>query len=166
MDWRDVSTQVLALPLLMSLAIGAFELTSPHIAHAQVASIETSSEAKAHWQESYRKLRREAARLRQLVDRETTAYAEANRRNYRRGTVRHVHRKAALEAQQELAVVEAKLARFSDDAIKQGALPGWLYEVEDEPVEIPDGNLDPDASDAEDDTAGRNPIYLDDDDDN
>ena len=38
------------------------------------------------------------------------------------------------EAEKELARVEEELSTLADDARRAGALPGWLYEVEMEPV--------------------------------
>jgi len=125
---------------------------------------------KTHWQNRYRNLLLDAARLRAAVERETELYADANRRNYRRGSKRHTHHEAAKVAEQELVKVEAALATIEDDARRAGALPGWFYEVE---FEMENGELRPEiAAGPEQESQqkreqeqddGRNPLYADED---
>ena len=137
-------------------------------AHAQAGSDEDVASEKAYWQERYRTLRSEAARLRQEVESAKEGYAAANRRNYRRGAVRHEYREKMLEAEKELARVERELAALPDEARRSGALPGWLYEVEAEPVVVPkkasgaNGDRDDQDTDDEDDDGEENPLYRDD----
>ena len=85
---------------------------------------------KEFWQARYTKLLDDADMLRETIERERELYADANRRNYRRGNKRHRHRTAMLEAEAKLEVVERELAALPDEARRAGALPGWLYEVE------------------------------------
>ena len=87
---------------------------------------------KDFWQTRYRTLFDRADTLRETIAIETELYADANRRNYRRGTKRHIHRVAAEEARAELAEVERELSTLPDEARRQGALPGWFYEVEED----------------------------------
>ena len=151
------------IPLLFSLMAFGFEIATAATAQAQLQPDADPVEQKAYWQNRYRDLRSEAARLRREFERERELYADANRRNYRRGPVRHEHREKAAKAEQDLARVEAELAGFSEEARRKGALPGWLYEVEDEPIEITDSPPEPEAPAelAEDeDDGGRNPLYL------
>lgn len=113
-----------ALCALGTLLLGTMAL--PAIA-------ETDPEAaaeKAYWQKRYASLLDEAEVLRETVERERELYADANRRNYRRGDKRHRHRKAMLEAAARLEVVERELEALPDEARRAGALPGWLREVE------------------------------------
>ena len=114
-------------------------------------------EKKAYWQTRYRELLSDQRELRALVAQERELYADANRRNYRRGKKRHVHRDAMLEAQAELAEVEQKLSTIEDDARRAGALPGWLYEVE---IELEESARRP-AIAAGPGDEGRNPLYRD-----
>ncbi len=111
------------------------------------------------WQSRYRKLLADADALRAKIALETELYADANRRNYRRGKKRHVHRKALEKARAELERVEAELATIEDDGRRAGALPGWFYEVE---AEFEDAARRPaiGAGPDEDRDAGRNPLYL------
>lgn len=159
------SRQSLILPLLLGILVCGSELPAPSPARAQPDAWADPAEKKLYWQDLYRTLRTEAARLRRDIQIEETAYAAANRRNYRRGTARHVHRLRAAELQHELDKVERELAGFDEKARTSGALPGWLYEVEDEPIVISDyvppsdDNDDNVADTDEDATAGRNPLY-------
>lgn len=111
---------------------------------------------KVYWQNRYRSLLEDAARLRAEVERERELYADANRRNYRRGRKRHVHREAMQAAAERLAEVEAQLATIEDEARRAGALPGWLYEVEAE-LEDADGRAGVATGPGDE---GRNPLYL------
>lgn len=117
---------------------------------------------KQYWQGRYRQLLESADRLRAEVERETELYADANRRNYRRGKKRHIHRVAAEEAREALARVEQELATIEDDARRAGALPGWLYEVEMERADL--AKRPDDEQRSEDPTAGRNPRFVEPDD--
>jgi hypothetical protein len=107
-------------------------------------------------QQDYRDLITKADRLRDVIERERELYADANRRNYRRGKKRHVHLDAVELATRELAEVEAQLATFADDARRAGAPPGWLNEVE---MELEDADRLPAIGTGPGD-GGRNPIYL------
>ncbi len=110
---------------------------------------------KTYWQNRYRNLLAEASELRATIEVERELYADANRRNYRRGRKRIVHREKAQKARVELATVEAALATIEDDGRRAGALPGWFYEVE---FEIEGAKRRPAVSvgPGED---GRNPLY-------
>jgi hypothetical protein len=110
----------------------------------------------ASWQTRYRELVAEARSLRETVERERELYADANRRNYRRGQKRHVHREAGARAGAALAEVEAQLATIEDDARRAGVPRGWLNQVEME-REDEDGPPTVSAGPGED---GRNPLYL------
>lgn len=143
----------LALPVTLALAacLGASTLAMlPDAAQAE------SEGKKAYWQDRYRNLLRRKAELRSQIETERALYAAANRRNYRRGPVRHEHLEKVREAEKELATVEAALETFVDDARRDGALPGWLYEVEEEQLVRTGGS---DSEDV-DDRGGRNPKFL------
>lgn len=151
----------------LACAIALLALVAAPVAAGADASTDPDLRAmKTHWQSRYRNLLLDAARLRTIVERETELYADANRRNYRRGTKRHTHREAAAVAAQELVKVEAELATIEDDARRAGALPGWLYEVE---FEMENGELrpeiaaGPDSEREQEPDDGRNPLYADED---
>lgn len=109
-----------------------------------------------YWESRYRELVADVARLRGVVERERELYADANRRNYRRGNKRHVHREAATKAAEELAKVEAQLATIEDDARRAGAPRGWLNQIE---IELEDAARHPAVSAGPGDD-GRNPAHL------
>jgi hypothetical protein len=113
------------------------------------------SEDWAHWQGRYRDLVGEAERLRGTIERERELYADANRRTYRRGTKRHVHRAAGAKAAEALAKVEAQLATIEDEARRAGVSRGWLNQIE---MELDDGARHP-AVGAGPGDEGRNPLY-------
>ena len=136
----------------LALALAA----PPAIVSASTPDQNELSDSKAYWQERYRGLLTEAAELRVTIERETELYADANRRNYRRGKKRHVHRVAAEEAKAELARIEAELATIEDEGRRAGALPGWFYEVE---LELEEGVRRPPVAEGPGDD-GRNPLYL------
>ena len=118
-------------------------------------SLEQRSQ-KTYWQELYRGLLTRADALRAKVEVERELYADANRRNYRRGNKRHMHYEAMKEAASDLATVEAELSHIEDDGRRAGALPGWFYQVDLErkaAARRPASSLGPDDE-------GRNPLYL------
>jgi hypothetical protein len=122
---------------------------------AQANDAETRA-LKTFWQNKYRGLILRAAELRRTVSSERESYAEANRRNYRRGSKRHAHYDEMKKAASELATVEAELATIEDDGRRAGALPGWFYEVE---MELEDADRRPAISAGPDDE-GRNPLHF------
>lgn len=159
-----------AFALVVGVLLAAVSLW---LAGAEPASAQSNQDAqlqveKEKWQEKYRSLLRDAAQLRIEIEEQSELYADANRRNYRRGDKRHIHAEARDEAKKKLAIVEGELATIQDDGRRAGALPGWFYEVE---AEFEAEQLaSPAASDLDDDSAedgreGRNPLYLEDDED-
>jgi chromosome segregation ATPase len=150
--------------LLVACVLLLGEVTVSPLCWAQsgVTSDEELAAQKAYWQDRYRRLLQSAERLRQETSEARSAYAEANRRNYRRGGSRHVHRADLEKAEKELADVESQLAHIVDEARRAGALPGWLYEVEAETSSAPDEPAEQAPNAEEDETAGRNPLYLED----
>ncbi|MFK7896701.1 MAG: hypothetical protein AB8G23_12745 [Myxococcota bacterium] len=122
---------VSALFLALALVAGAAVLPATAQTPAARATAEASG-PKDYWQERYRDLVNRAKKLRQEIEKERELYADANRRNYRRGDKRHRHRLKLVEAEEKLNTVEAELATIKDDGRRAGALPGWFYEVEDE----------------------------------
>jgi len=135
----------------------AFAIVSaPALAWGEYGAEAELRAEKASLQGEYRDLVTRANRLRDVIERERELYADANRRNYRRGKSRHVHLEAVDVATKELGKVEAQLATFADDARRAGAPPGWLNEVE---MELEDEARLPEIAAGPGDE-GRNPIYL------
>jgi len=112
-----------------------------------------------HWQSRYRTLLSNRAILNDNIAKLTHDYGQAQRRNYPRGGAREALLLQAREAEQELEAVEREIESIFVEARQSEVPPGWLYEVEDEPIE----RSQPAAADpAEVDPDGRNPLYLDD----
>ena len=112
-----------------------------------------------HWQSRYRQLLSNRAILTDNIDRLTHDYAQAQRRNYPRGGAREALLLKAQEAEQDLESVERDIESIFVEARRADVPPGWLYEVEEEPIE----RSQPAAADTSDvDREGRNPLYLDD----
>lgn len=149
---------------LLGLSVVSFSrvLIRAEIAVAQSQSDGERDLQKEYWQRRYRSLLQEAERLRVKVAVAREAYAEANRRDYRRGKARHAQHEQMLEAESDLAEVQAKLDTIVDQGRRSGALPGWFYEVEDEWSSIPESVDDASGPAEADASDGRNPLYLDD----
>ena len=145
---------VLALRRAVLVGLGLL-LLAP--AAAAQSSPELDS-AKDYWQTRYRTLLERADSLRETIEVETELYADANRRNYRRGKKRHVHRVAAEEARAELAEVQLELSTIQEEGRRAGALPGWFYEVEQDRADVArNPALVPDPEDPDE---GRNPRFV------
>jgi len=155
---------MLALFVAWAVVLGGLASVDANPAHAQSAQDE--EKGKEYWQERYRGLLRRAAQARHDNTIAMESYKRAKRRNYPRGSARDRFLSQAEEAERELATVEKEIATFRSDARQQGALPGWLYEVEEEPFELAPAAAPP--SDTSDETRvdreGRNPLYFKDDD--
>lgn len=133
----------------------ALLLLAPGVSAQSDTELESEKE---YWQTRYRTLLERADALRETIAIETELYADANRRNYRRGQKRHVHRVAVEEARAELADVQNELSTIKEEGRRAGALPGWFYEVELDRAAIarnPDLAPEPDDRDE-----GRNPRFV------
>jgi hypothetical protein len=142
---------ILGLALGLALAVATATATGPAMAREPETSAKPS-----YWQDRYRDLVTKAERLRAEVERERELYADANRRNYRRGSKRHVHREAGAKAAEELARVEAQLATIEDDARRAGTPRGWLHQIE---MQLEDEARQPAVAAGPGDE-GRNPLHL------
>ncbi|MAG34187.1 MAG: hypothetical protein CL908_25185 [Deltaproteobacteria bacterium] len=134
---------------------------------ADSASAQTEQEVldqRTFWQDHYRRLLTNRAILKDNAARSRKYYSQAQRRNYPRGGARQQFLLDAENAEKELAVVEQEIAQIFVDARTQEIPPGWLYEVEDEPITIPAApDADAEAVEEAEDRAGRNPLYFKDD---
>jgi len=134
---------------------------------ARAETEEELMQKKQDWQDRYRQLRQDAKRLERNAAAARENYARAQRRNYPRGDALQQFLVQEQDAETELAKVKKELAGIFDEARRAGIPPGWLYEVEDEPVVVPapaaSANPSDDAADEDD---GRNPLYKQDDDAN
>ncbi len=159
-----------------TLAIGlASTLVIPFVAGSSVAktaaATELSSEdaelaKKAEWQDRYRTLRNNAARMRDNAIKLRRAYGLSQHANYPRGGARLQFKEQVLDTERKADDYAAQVAAFADEARQHQIPPGWIYEVDDEPVDL--GT--PAAADDDESTHeikapdGRNPLYFDNDD--
>ncbi len=131
-------------------------------AHAQFASEEETQAKRDEWQERYRWLLRDQARLKQNVANLERDYIMSQRRNYPRGANRERLIVEADVQRKELKGIETEIAGIYGEARVAGIPPGWLAEVEDEDLTVPAAAAVDDEPEV--DRAGRNPLYFDDDD--
>ncbi|MEE8163955.1 MAG: hypothetical protein V3T64_00150 [Myxococcota bacterium] len=157
---RSISTsRLLAACVTLAFAV-SLPIALPRPAEGK--PVDATQAMKDKWQADYRRLLQDADRLRRNARNARENYVHAQRRNYPRGGARQQMLIEAEEAERGLVEVEARIEQLRLDARRAGALPGWFYEVDDEPR----GMAQP-ASPAEttgpspDDRAGRNPLYLD-----
>ncbi len=157
-----VATLAIGLMSGVPVALSLSAIQVPD-AQAQLAEDDDHQNQKEYWQDRYRRLRQDAARLERNAERARKAYALAQRRNYPRGGARQKLFQQIEDAEAELESVRQEIAELPTEARRAGAMPGWLYEVEEEEVVIPEPAA-ADAIDADEteDRAGRNPLYFDD----
>jgi len=159
---RPVGAFAITTSLAIFLGATAVLLLSvPETASAQTQTEEEIQELRETWQNRYRTLLSDRARLTRNIAAAKENYARAHRRNYPRGGARQQFLIDADSAERELAATEREIAGIFTEARHENVPPGWLYQVEDEQIET----SQPAALDEseEQDRAGRNPIYFKDD---
>lgn len=159
-----------------TLAIGlAFALVIPFVAGSSVAengattalgTADAELAKKAEWQDRYRTLRNNAARMRDNATKLRRAYGLSQHSNYPRGGARLEFKQQVLDTERKADDYEAQVADFADEARKNQIPPGWIYEVDDEPVDLgtPAAADDDESTHAIKSPDGRNPLYFDGDD--
>ena len=166
---RSAATLGLAVGLLAS---GWTALVPPRaVAKTPEAASPASDNAddevaqKSEWQGRYRALRNNAVRMRENATKLRRAYGLAQHANYPRGGARERFKQQVLDTERKADQYEEELANFTDEARANGIPPGWLAEVDEEPIDhgIPAAVAD-DEEDA-DAREGRNPLYADEPDD-
>jgi hypothetical protein len=159
---RTVRSLAITTSLTIFLGATTVLLSSvPETASAQAQTEEEIQELRETWQNRYRALLSDRARLTRNIAAAKENYARAQRRNYPRGGARQQFLIDADSAEKELAATEQEIAGIFTEARHENVPSGWLYQVEDEPIET----SRPAALDESDeqDRAGRNPIYFKDD---
>ena len=148
----------------LGLALGLTALTALVALHPETAAAQTEEELQAkrdHWQERYRNLLQDRLRYSDNIEKSEKNYAQAQRRNYPRGGARDQFRIDAEDARKSLAQTEAAIESLFVEARQADVPPGWLYEIDDEEISY-EQPAAPDASEDDEDRAGRNPLYFDD----
>lgn len=150
---RRLPALLLSITLLFASAVGA----------------ETEDEIAAkrlQWQDRYRVLLQNQAILKQNIAKLRKNYAQAQRRNYPRGGAREAFRIKADEQEVQLGEIQRELENVFTEARAADVPPGWLYEVDEEPLDLSSapaakGALDRDSDDDSPEDDGRNPLYDD-----
>jgi hypothetical protein len=158
--------RTLVLVFAMAIVSHGIDLPIFSAATAQAApsSPPTAEEQKKEWQDRYRDLLRNAARLERnaLASREN--YARAQRRNYPRGGARQQFIVDAELAEKQLVAFKAEIEGILDEARHAAIPPNWIHEVDEENFSYaPPASTTTEAGDEvadEDDREGRNPLYL------
>lgn len=148
-----------ALLVVFALSTAAV-LFAESDAQAQFATEEETQAKRDEWQERYRWLLRDQARLKQNVANLEHDYIASQRRNYPRGENRERLVREAEAQRKLLAEIETELEGIYAEARAAGIPPGWLSEVEDEDLTVPAAPATSDSSEV--DREGRNPLYFDD----
>jgi hypothetical protein len=161
--------RTLVLILAMAIVSHGIELPIFSAATAQAApsSPPTAEEQKKEWQDRYRDLLQNAARLERnaLASREN--YARAQRRNYPRGGAREQFIVDAELAEKQLVTVKTEIEGILDEARHAAIPPNWINEVDEENFSYAPPASTTEAGDEvadEDDREGRNPLYFKDED--
>jgi hypothetical protein len=161
---------VSTLGLAILLCLIGLPILTPSSAQAQTGAQPTLEEQKAEWQDRYRSLLQNQARLHHNAQMARENYARAQRRNYPRGGARQQFLIDAEDAEKELVTVKEEIAQISLDARHASIPQNWFYAVEEEPLTFgpPAASATNNGSnaDAEEDRAGRNPLYFEDEDNN
>jgi len=136
---------------------------------ALVAGADTEEELRAkrdHWQQKYRALRYNKASHIENAARMKYAHEQSQLSNYPRGGERERLLDEWRSYLRKAEEVQEDIDSIWDEARAAGVPPGWLYEVEDEPIVLKNEEAGPaPASPGEDEDDGRNPLYRDFDDD-
>ena len=131
-------------------------------AAAQASADEAEGAKKVEWQDRYRVLRNNSVRMRDNATKLRRAYSLSQHSNYPRGGARERFKQQVLDTEKKADQFEAQLAQFTEEARQNQIPPGWIYAVDDEPVDP--GT--PAAAGGDDDTHsinapdGRNPAYY------
>ena len=147
---------LLAVALAPALAI-------PFLPTAATAETEDEDAAKkAEWQDRYRTLRNNAARMRDNASKLRRAYKLSQHSNYPRGGARLSFKQQVEDTERKAEEFESKLASFHDEARENQIPPGWIFEVDDEPVDLgtPASAGEDEETHAVQAPEGRNPAFY------
>ena len=162
---RNPLARGLALVATFSLAVATAAALVAFVPGAAVAADDDPQVKRDYWQNKYRQLLQDRARFQANYESSNKNYVRAQRYNYPRGGARQQFMIDAQNAQKRLAETEEAIAEIFNEAREADVPPGWLYEVDDEPIAAPrPASPDPVASDEdrdeEMDREGRNPLYF------
>lgn len=151
-----------AATLAISLAsISSLFLLEP--APATAAADDEEVAKKAEWQDRYRALRNNAVRMRDNAIKLRRAYSLSQHSNYPRGGARERFKQQVLDTEHKADDYEKQMASFLDEARQNQIPPGWIYEVDEEPIDpgSPAAVGDDVPAHQAGAAAGRNPAFAD-----
>ena len=154
-----LSRLVARLALALALCAASPFVVAPKAA-AQILDEEALMAKRQEWQQRYRQLLRDRQLYTENIATAQKNYAQAQRRNYPRGGARQQFLVDAQEAESGLAETQKAIEALFVEARQNDVPPGWLAEVEDETITY-EKPAAPGAND--EDRAGRNPLYFEDD---
>ncbi|MFO0687529.1 MAG: hypothetical protein U0900_02365 [Myxococcota bacterium] len=154
---------------LLAAATLAIALTSVSAAFllaaspAMAAADDEDVAKKAEWQDRYRVLRNNAVRMRDNAIKLRRAYSLSQHSNYPRGGARERFKQQVLDTERKATDYERQMASFLDEARQNQVPPGWIYEVDEEPIDpgSPAAVGTDEPAHAPGAPAGRNPAYAD-----
>lgn len=159
---RTIATWLLALSLAPAVAIPFVPFGASAEAADEVPAAEDDAAKKAEWQDRYRTIRNNSVRMRDNAIKLRRAYSLSQHSNYPRGGARLRFKKQVEDTERAADDYEAKLAAFQDEARQNQIPPGWIFEVDDEPVDVGTPAAVGDDEETHDAQApeGRNPAYY------
>ncbi|MBY0398772.1 hypothetical protein K2X89_00615 [Myxococcota bacterium] len=126
---RLFAAGTLALSLVSGWAV--FSASTSALAAADDAEVALKTE----WQERYRTLRNNAVRMRDNAIKLRRAYSLSQHSNYPRGGARVRFKQQVEDTEHKADQYEAQMASFLDEARQSQIPPGWIYEVDEEPID-------------------------------
>jgi hypothetical protein len=143
-------------------ATGAAASKASPSANAAASADDEEAAKKAEWQDRYRALRNNAVRMRDNATKLRRAYGVSQHSNYPRGGARERFKQQVLDTERKADDYESQLAGFMDEARQNQIPPGWIYEVDDEPVDpgTPAALGDDEPTHKVGAPDGRNPAYY------
>jgi len=126
---RLLAVGVLAASLAAGLAVVLEALP------ASAAADDEEVAKKAEWQDRYRTLRNNSVRMRDNAIKLRRAYSLSQHSNYPRGGARVRFKQQVVDTEHKADDYEAQMAAFLDEARQNQIPPGWIYEVDEEPID-------------------------------
>jgi hypothetical protein len=166
MTWKRATNRWSRLLAITSLALSltaacSLLLLSP--TPAMAAADDADAAKKSEWQDRYRTIRNNAVRMRDNAIKLRRAYSLSQHSNYPRGGARVRFKEQVLDTERKADQYEAQMASFVDEARQSQIPPGWIYEVDAEPVDpgSPAAAGEDEPSHRVGVPEGRNPAYVD-----
>ncbi|MBK7947622.1 MAG: hypothetical protein IPK00_02500 [Deltaproteobacteria bacterium] len=148
------------LAVTLASVASVFLLAAPS---ATAAADDEEVAKKTEWQDRYRVLRNNAVRMRDNAIKLHRAYSLSQHSNYPRGGARVRFKQQVLDTEKKADDYEAQMASFLEEARQSQIPPGWIYEVDEEPIDpgSPAAVGEDEPTHRAGAPEGRNPAYVD-----